>query len=291
MVSGAESKGVDQLVPGGRGPVEVAHRARRGRVHRQDRPEAHAERTEPRQADGPDREVGVPPVNLEPDRGGRPVPIPDGERVVRPLEERSEVEGKNLDFFRRGDEHEATVRDGPILGEFVEEVERVFVPDVIGIAPERPLQSGAAAVDCPLAEFVGAEGRQGGRIIGIGRNADPGQRRRVGVLPLPTERLGQVGVEAGRRAMAGTDLRFGGPERGRVAPDQLDGGPNGPPAEVGGIERDGPRGPDRGRVESLGIEIESSEGGVSPSQPRSRPSRLRQETRGLRPAFELRHQR
>ena len=170
-------------------------------AHAHAHPEAHAQRAKSGQSHGTHREVGVIPIELEPDRRGRLVAVAHRERIVRLLQQRHDVQRQQLRFVRRGHHTEASAIDRAERLHLVEQVERVLVPQVERIERERPFQRGAPGIHLPDAQLVRAQHpirRHVQRVVARGALR---QCHRFGVPTLPHRRFGQLRVERRRRRL------------------------------------------------------------------------------------------
>ena len=195
----ADVEGVRDLVPQRRSPVEFAAATRRGRVNGERGPEAHAERSDPHQSDRSHGEVGVPRVDLDPDRLFRRVAVPRRHLRVRALGHGFHVRREQIGLGLV--QHEAEVRrfDDPVFPKGVQQVECVLEPEVEGIAAERPLQVGPPDVDPSQTDLVKSHESPTAPAGWVGLARLSGEVQRVFVLAVVGGEFGQHDERRGGR--------------------------------------------------------------------------------------------
>ena len=79
-------------------------------------------------------------VQFDPDRRRRPIVVPRSEDIVRLFKQWSQRLSEIFGFRRRCHDLEPGRRDRAESGEVVEQIERVLVPEVVGVQRERRLE-------------------------------------------------------------------------------------------------------------------------------------------------------
>jgi hypothetical protein len=231
----AEMKGVRELVPQGRAPVELADPSGRGGVHGQDAPKAHPEYADARQSGRPHGEVGVARVELEPHRGGWLVAVAFHQLRVGLLSQRRCVRLEQVRLVVSQEDREVLGphRHVPVVR--VQQIQRVLVPDVERIPGERLLKSFPRLLDATEPQQVDAKDPQASPRPGVHGHRLPSQLHGLGIPPLiyrelrdgieqlgvariQLERLGTHVLEPARiaRQVMGGRQHRAGLQRGRV---------------------------------------------------------------------------
>ena len=191
-----EVEDVGDLVPEGRGPVELAPAARGGRVHRHHRAEAHPQRPEPREPDRAHREIRVAGEELEPDRDGRLVLVALGEGPVGLLGQRAHRPRQQFRLPPVDDDPEVLGLGNAVALEGVQKVEGVLVPRIVRIAREGPLELRAPLFDRAHPKLVDAQDAPGLPGVGIEGHRFRGEGDRVRVAAGLHRHVGHGGEQA-----------------------------------------------------------------------------------------------
>ena len=151
-----------QLVPEGRPPVEVAALTRLRRVECYYGTKAHPESAETGETHGSHREVGVRGVRLDAYRVLRRIAVSRRQRVYCLDGECCHRTGEDARLLLVEEEPEPAARgfNRGVVGKCVEQIERVLDPDVVGVAPEGPLQVLARVLDFAEPKLILTKSRE-----------------------------------------------------------------------------------------------------------------------------------
>src|SRR5918994_6229507 len=144
-------------MPHRRAPVVLADLSRRRRMHREHAAEADPERAEPRQTNGPHREVAVTAVHFESNGRRWLVTISYRQLLEAFVEQLEQVRRQQRRLAPMDDQMKAIRLRLTVLAEGVEQIECVLDPDVVRIARERAVEVHARRVELANAQRVHSE--------------------------------------------------------------------------------------------------------------------------------------
>ena len=154
VIGHAERHGVRELVPQRRGPVELATGAGGRRIDDDDRSEADSQRTQPGQADGANREIGVRGKHLDANWRWRTILIELRQTLVGLVGDAADIQRQHVGFRPLDEDLETLGVRRPVPGKRVEEVECVLYPHVVGVARKSALQILPAGLDVSESKLI-----------------------------------------------------------------------------------------------------------------------------------------